>query len=973
MKSIFFTFSSFFFSLSLFAQPLEINTPIPGIFTAEELLEQIFVAQGIEVISVDFGGDSTAVGEFKHGMQYFGIEEGLVLSTGKSKSEGTGGAFGADGLGTDFATVNLSNDVSDSDIDSLASSSVGDISIYTITFIASSDSVRFRYVFGSEEYPEFSCTNFNDVMGIFISGPGINGPFSNNGENIALIPGTDLPVAINNIHPINLPQCDTSAFENFYHDNDTLDLQPVYDGFLDVFEAEAAIIPGEEYVLKIAIADIGDSAFDSAFFLEAESFGSDSLIIDTEVDLMTAIGESDFTTAIPFEFENNKAHFFPITYAITGTAELGVDYETSTPLTGVINNATELLNFVITPIQDNQTDPFEYIQIKFEAQFVETKTFTLYLLEDGECEIITPNSTICAGDPVQLIATHTSIDSIFYFENSTPLTIAETDSVYFSTIEVSNVPITHLVKMDLLESVCVNISHNWLNDLELWLIAPDGSFLELATDVGNICDNYDNTCFSPTAISELPNIMFGDCNPDGTAPLTGTFLPEGNWKRMYNTPINGNWTLAVIDNALGFTGTLDNWSISFTSSPILDNSVQWSNGQNGASVTIHPTETTTYEATFGNNDCLSSTTITVEGSYQNLNFEICENEFIEVDGVILDVNNPSAVFTYDVGIGCDSIVAVGLSFSPVLETYLVETIFPGQSFQIGNEIYSMAGNYDIVLASSAGCDSIVHLDLSIVNPFDLPDSESIELAACDLLEYCMPVSPNVFNESELFINSLLYENDANLCNNDTQVAIQLPIGTHELILEHDFGYTDISMVTIEKASIILPDSTVHLIIGGTAEFPIYSICEEAIVSAITTCPDQSTGDVSLNFVNNETFTFQGLEAGEDHFCIQFCDELGSCVEQTFVVYVDVTNTTEILNANLFKIHPNPTNQYFQISNAANIPIEQVSIFAPDGRILNVWKTSATNTNYDLKELPQGVYFLKIKTKEGMVVKRLVKS
>ncbi len=61
----------------------------------------------------------------------------------------------------------------------------------------------FKYVFASEEYPEYACTIFNDVFAFFINGPGYAG-----NTNIALVPGTNIPVTINSINQDD-PMVDT--------------------------------------------------------------------------------------------------------------------------------------------------------------------------------------------------------------------------------------------------------------------------------------------------------------------------------------------------------------------------------------------------------------------------------------------------------------------------------------------------------------------------------------------------------------------------------------------------------------------------------------------------------------------------------------------------------------------------------------------------------------------------------------------
>ena len=72
------------------------------------------------------------------------------------------------------------------------------------SFIAQSDSIKFNYCFGSHEYDGYTCSNFNDVFGFFLEGPYINGVTApTNGtvvRNIATIPGTNVPIAVNTIN-----------------------------------------------------------------------------------------------------------------------------------------------------------------------------------------------------------------------------------------------------------------------------------------------------------------------------------------------------------------------------------------------------------------------------------------------------------------------------------------------------------------------------------------------------------------------------------------------------------------------------------------------------------------------------------------------------------------------------------------------------------------------------------------------------
>ncbi|MFN7325181.1 MAG: choice-of-anchor L domain-containing protein [Chitinophagales bacterium] len=89
------------------------------------------------------------------------------------------------------------------------------------------------------------------------------------GTNIAQIPTTNLPVAINNLNQF--------AYAQYYNSN-AGGLTVQYDGFTVPLWAKAVVTPGESYHIRIAIADAGDAAFDSGVFLSIESIGGDSLL-----------------------------------------------------------------------------------------------------------------------------------------------------------------------------------------------------------------------------------------------------------------------------------------------------------------------------------------------------------------------------------------------------------------------------------------------------------------------------------------------------------------------------------------------------------------------------------------------------------------------------------------------------------------------------------------------------------------------
>ena len=106
-----------------------------------------------------------------------------------------------------------------------------------------------------------------------------------------------------------------------------------------------------------------------------------------------------------------------------------------------------------------------------------------------------------------------------------------------------------------LVQVCLNISHTYDSDLKIFLIAPDGTTINLFSGVGGGDDNFTDTCLNQSA-SAIINT--------GSAPFTGTFKPQeslGNCNNSQNG--NGIWTLRIVDTYPQDEGNLISWNITF--------------------------------------------------------------------------------------------------------------------------------------------------------------------------------------------------------------------------------------------------------------------------------------------------------------------------------------------------------------------------------------------------------------------------
>ena len=249
-------------------------------FSAEGLVKQILVGNGVLVGPVKYQGPKHALAHFKDPAFNVHLEEGILLTSGNAyyvmgpnRVPDRGWASGTPG---------------DPDLERLAAGSTHDAAILEFDFVTSSEYLSFNFSFGSEEYLEYVGSKYNDVFGFFIDGPGLDH------VNLAVLPKTGEPITVNNInHKKNRKYYHDNGFQNTSHPFiwDNRKKKPVrnkrygktaknspyevqFDGFTQVLEARCMVVPNEVYHIKLAIADVSDYILDSGVFLEAGSFRS---------------------------------------------------------------------------------------------------------------------------------------------------------------------------------------------------------------------------------------------------------------------------------------------------------------------------------------------------------------------------------------------------------------------------------------------------------------------------------------------------------------------------------------------------------------------------------------------------------------------------------------------------------------------------------------------------------------------------
>lgn len=404
------------FSVNSFSQaPMVVTANVP----AQDLVGTL-TGSGITTLNANLNCPSTANGLFEvTGINTLGIDSGIVLSTGYVDFAPTVGSVVGPNDGVisgPTAPTNGANN--DPDLQSLVPGrSIRDVCYLEFDFVPIGDSINFDFVFASSEYWDFSCSSYNDVFGFFISGPGITGT-----QNIALIPGTNIPIMVNSTTNgpspgQSLSNCSSigpgSPFSQYYNDNrngPTIS----FGGYTDVFTAKAAVQACDTYHLKLAIADVGDDILDSGVFLKAgslSSIGINSTVEGTyganqNNDHCVRGCKSAYVTLNREAPINQDTH---IDIVFGGDAINGLDYETIAPIATIPAGTTEAVIEVKPLLASAPTGPKEVIMYFMSPylcsnnnQPIAIDSAVVMIYDSLYAEILTNDTTVCAGETISI-------------------------------------------------------------------------------------------------------------------------------------------------------------------------------------------------------------------------------------------------------------------------------------------------------------------------------------------------------------------------------------------------------------------------------------------------------------------------------------------------------------------------------------------------------------------------------------------
>lgn len=226
---------------------------------------------GVTVVGASYTGDRNSSATYSLGdarsPDATPGDTGVILSTGHVRdfTQSSGDPNRSSSTSTDTSGRN-----NDPLFNQLAGTNTYDAAWLDIDFIPDSDTMTMQFVFGSDEYPEYINSIFNDAVGVWV-----------NGQNVPLTVGNG-QASINNLNPF--------SNINLYRDNTGDDYNTEMDGFTVTMSLIMTVVPGVVNSIRIGIADVSDTQYDSNLLISAG--GVQTAVIANEDLVQLAPGQT---------------------------------------------------------------------------------------------------------------------------------------------------------------------------------------------------------------------------------------------------------------------------------------------------------------------------------------------------------------------------------------------------------------------------------------------------------------------------------------------------------------------------------------------------------------------------------------------------------------------------------------------------------------------------------------------------------
>lgn len=358
------------------ASELPINTSA----NATQMANAIF-GDGVTVVSASYTGDNRSSGIYSDGDNTSpGVtpgDTGVILSTGRATDFTNSSGQSNQSNNT---STNTSGQNNNADFNAAAGARTYDASYLDVDFIPTGTTMTMQFVFSSEEYPEYTSSLYQDFVGVWINGAQV-----------------DLSIGDGDADPGNI---NSTANENLYVDNTSDAYNTEMDGFTVTLTLTIPVVPGVVNSIRIGVADVSDSSYDSNLLIAGDSLQTVLLAHDDIANLNGSQTNTIDVLANDFDADGGSltiTHINGQAVSVGSTVTLNtgqtVTLNADGTLTMVGDGTDEDFNYTYT-IDDGTNTDTGFVVVSSVPCFV---AGTMIQTEDGERAV----ETLMPGDLIQ--------------------------------------------------------------------------------------------------------------------------------------------------------------------------------------------------------------------------------------------------------------------------------------------------------------------------------------------------------------------------------------------------------------------------------------------------------------------------------------------------------------------------------------------------------------------------------------------
>ncbi len=305
--------------------------------------------------------------------------------------------------------------------------------------------------------------------------------------------------------------------------------------------------------------------------------------------------------------------------------------------------------------------------------------------------------------------------------------------------------------------------------------------------------------------------------------------------------------------------------------------------------------------------------------------------------------------------GCDSMLTLDLSINYSTNNTTTTAACDSFTWSTNGMVYNMSGTYSDTLISSAGCDSILTLNLSINNS----TSSIIDTISCD--SFTWSVNGMVYNTSGTYYETLSNNNGCDsiltlnlTINNSTISTMNITACSSYTWVQNGFVYYNSGSYFDTLTSSTGCDSILLLNLSiDSLDNSVLNV-GDSLFSNQNNASSYQWLDCDNNYAQVAGATssvFHPMQAG--NYAVAVVN--GTCADTSNCEII--TSIKQISTNNLYHIYPNPARKALTITVHGNLITDRVQIFSISGVLVKEIYIQNQTTLVDVSKLTNGIYFI----------------